>query len=743
MAAAVWLVAVGAISVAACMVAAPVAAAKKTSYIATSGAKRVWHPMVLTLYGGPWASESAANNPFLNYRLTTTFTSGASGRKYVIPCFWAADGRAAQSGATAGSVWRCLFTPDVTGPWRWSVSFKSGTNVAVRPGAGGAPVSPFDGQTGSFWVRKSNKTGRDFRGKGRLRPVAGKRHLRHDNGEWFMKHGADSPENFLGYSGFDNTPKARHHYASHRRDWRAGDPTWAKDRRGKAIVGAVNYLASAGVNSIYAMPMTVGGDAKDTWPWTTERGMWRYDVSKLSQWQILFEHMNARGVALHFVLSETENEELFERADRNVTGRGFSDARRLYYRELVARFGHLQGITWNLGEENGWLDGSGQVNTDGQRKAFLKYFSALEPYGALLALHTYPADKTRVYTPLLGKATPLTGASLQVAGWPNVHKETLQWVRASQRAGKPWVVSVDEIGGKGALPDAETPDHDRERRDVLWGALTAGAAGVEWYYQAGDQSLENFRGHANLWKTTDRAMRLLREQRVPYWAMNPADWLVDGKSNWALANSDVILAYLPWGGRARVRLAPSSSYKVGWFDPRIGGSTSLRGVRTIQSAAGGMTTIGSPPWKSNRDWALLVRREGSSSAPPLAPAPTKTPPPPPTAGSGPFALFVVDADTAKDVKGPLAARVTFRRSDLPANFSIRAIRRKGMAGPGGVRFVVNGATERVEGLAPFFIAGDWKGKVFPWKKASCGKVTLAAVATVGGARSTVEANIVC
>lgn len=278
---------------------------------------------------------------------------------------------------------------------------------------------------------------------------------------------------------------------------------------------------------------------------------------------------------------------------------------------------------------------------------------------------------------------------------------------------------------------------------MLWGALTAGAAGVEWYYQAGDQSLENFRGHANLWKTTDRAMRLLREQRVPYWAMNPADWLVDGKSNWALANSDVILAYLPWGGRARVRLAPSSSYKVGWFDPRIGGSTSLRGVRTIQSAAGGMTTIGSPPWKSNRDWALLVRREGSSSAPPLAPAPTKTPPPPPTAGSGPFAWFVVDADTAKDVKGPLAARVTFRRSDLPANFSIRVIRRKGMAGPGGVRFVVNGATERVEGLAPFFIAGDWKGKVFPWKKAPCGKVTLAAVATVGGARSTVEANIVC
>eukprot|EP00170_Pyropia_yezoensis_P004184 contig_17210_g4195 len=71
------------------MVAIPVVAAKKTSYIATTGEKRVWHPVTLTLYGGPWASESAANNPFMNYRLTTTFAT--SGRKYVVPCFWAAD----------------------------------------------------------------------------------------------------------------------------------------------------------------------------------------------------------------------------------------------------------------------------------------------------------------------------------------------------------------------------------------------------------------------------------------------------------------------------------------------------------------------------------------------------------------------------------------------------------------------------------------------------------------------------
>lgn len=67
------------ITAAALMVAVPVVAAKKASYIATTGEKRVWHPMTLILYGGPWASESAANNPFMNYRLTTTFAT--SGRK--------------------------------------------------------------------------------------------------------------------------------------------------------------------------------------------------------------------------------------------------------------------------------------------------------------------------------------------------------------------------------------------------------------------------------------------------------------------------------------------------------------------------------------------------------------------------------------------------------------------------------------------------------------------------------------
>eukprot|EP00168_Porphyra_purpurea_P009207 TRINITY_DN2221_c0_g1_i6.p1 TRINITY_DN2221_c0_g1~~TRINITY_DN2221_c0_g1_i6.p1 ORF type:complete len:751 (+),score=234.18 TRINITY_DN2221_c0_g1_i6:1013-3265(+) len=721
------------------------AGAAAASVIEISGDMRLWHPVELNLVGGPWATESDTNNPFLNFRLTATFTSlTASGRNYVIPCFWAADGKAAHTGATDGSVWRCLFTPDQTGTWRYAIEFKMGTGVALQAAGTGTPVTPFDGQTGSFRVQPTDKAGRDLRAKGKLRVVPRKRYLRFDSGEFYMKHGADSPENFLGYRGFDGSAAGKHAYAPHVRDWRRGDPTWGGSAdSSKGIVGAVNYLASVGVNAIYAMPMTVDGDAKDTWPWVAERDVWRYDVSKLAQWGLLFDHMDAVGVVLHMVLSETENEELFERADTQVGRHGFSNARRLYYRELIARFGAKNGLVWNLGEENGWADASGQVNTNSQREAFLRLVAGLEPYGALLALHTYPADKKRVYTPLLGWSSPLSGASLQVASWPRVHKETTEWVRASAQAGKPWVVSVDEIGGAGARTDAQTPDHNRERRDVLWGALTAGAAGVEWYSQRYDQTLESYRDFERLWATTDRAMRLLADARVPFWAMDPDDWRIDGNANWALAGPDALLVYLPRGGRARVHLTALGAWTVGWFNPRLGGTAALQRVRTVTaSAAGGRTVaLGAPPQDGNKDWVVLLRRNGALTASPLL-----LPPLPPSArltAGGPFALHVVDAVTGEDVKGPLMASETLRRTDLPAMFSIRADRRAGTPTAGGVRFVVNGAAERVEMLKPYFIAGDFQGKVLPWTKSPCGPMTIEAVSTAGGDRSTVRVRFVC
>ncbi|MDV7400721.1 hypothetical protein RZS08_55405, partial [Arthrospira platensis SPKY1] len=100
----------------------------------------------------------------------------------------------------------------------------------------------------------------DFRGEGRLQYV-GRHHLRFaGSGRYFLKAGPDAPETLLACADFDGTQagKARkprageatptetlHQYGPHLQDWRPGDPTW-KDGKGKALIGALNYLAGKG-----------------------------------------------------------------------------------------------------------------------------------------------------------------------------------------------------------------------------------------------------------------------------------------------------------------------------------------------------------------------------------------------------------------------------------------------------------------------------------------------------------------
>ena len=311
--------------------------------IVISGELKLWHPITLTL-DGPTAEEEGETNPFLDYRLEVTFTQG--GTSIVVPGYFAADGNAAETGATNGSKWRVHFVPRSTGEWTYTVSMRSGTDIAISDLAG--QPTPQDGLTGSFTIGESDKQGRDFRGKGVLSYVNGP-YLQFDNGDYFIKGGADSPENFLGYFEFDNTKDhgcqnnvlqdGLHRYEAHVSDWNQGDPVWHNDK-GKGIIGALNYLSSKGINSVYFLPMNTEGDGCEVYPWTeygddaSER--LRYDVSKLDQWDIVFNHMDELGLMLHIVTQEQENDQLLD-------GGSLGTQRKLYYRELMARFGYHHG----------------------------------------------------------------------------------------------------------------------------------------------------------------------------------------------------------------------------------------------------------------------------------------------------------------------------------------------------------------------------------------------------------------
>ena len=572
--------------------------------VAVSGELKVWHRVTLT-FRGLEASENGPVNPFLDCRLTVVFTNGI--RSYVVPGFFAADGRAAETGATSGRSWRVHFAPDAAGAWRWTAFFRSGPAAAIEDGAG-VPFPP-DGLTGAFEVEPSDKEGRDHRAKGRLDYV-GERYLRFaGTGQPFLKGGADSPENFLAYADFDGG--GRHRYEPHLRDWRAGDPTWGGGR-GKAIVGALNYLASQGMNSVYFLTMNVGGDGNDVWPWTAPGQRLRYDCSKLDQWEIVFSHMDAQGLMLHLVQQEQENDQLLD-------GGALGPERRLYYRELVARFGHHLALVWNLGEEN--------TNTDAERRAFASWIRGVDPYHHPIVVHTFPSrkDYDRVYEPLLG-FPGLEGPSLQIGEVGRVHEETLRWVSRSAKTGRPWFVSFDEVGpaALGVQPDADDPTHDDIRQRGLWGHLMAGGAGVEWYFgstEVGvegrekqriwwDLETEDWRTREEMWRQTRVALDFFH-RHLPFARMEPADALVSHADAWALASpGEVYAVYLrpPWATRqTELDLGPwPRDYEVLWYDTRRGGDLRKGSVEKVSGP--GPKALGAPPSNPEGDWAVLVRR---------------------------------------------------------------------------------------------------------------------------------------
>ena len=155
-------------------------------------------------------------------------TINQGGTSYTVPGYFAADGNAANTSATEGNKWRVHFCPDAEGTWFYTVSFRQGQNVAMSddPDTGTA-YSELDGQTGSFEVALSDKKEPDFRAKGRLQYI-GERYLRFaETGEYFLKQGADAPENFLAYEDFDDTPNngsRRKSWRAHENDWHSSDP---------------------------------------------------------------------------------------------------------------------------------------------------------------------------------------------------------------------------------------------------------------------------------------------------------------------------------------------------------------------------------------------------------------------------------------------------------------------------------------------------------------------------------------
>jgi hypothetical protein len=595
-----------------------------------SGELKQWHRITLHC-AGPETSETAATNLFSDYRLDATFSHAASGKSYRVPGHFAADGNAAESSAGSGNLWRVRFRPDEPGEWTYALSFRTGRDVAVDadPNAG-SPAGFFDGASGSFRVAATDKTLPDLRAAGRLAYV-GEHHLRFlGNGEWFMKCGTDAPENLLAYDDIDDTPnvgKKRKSWSPHAKD---SDPpdldqfTW-QGGRGSELMKAINYLASKKLNAFSFLTFSLDGDDDNVFPHLLTKGVddyqsarndqrWaqdkvhhdRFDVSKMDQWDRIFLFGSSRGMFLHFKTQETENN---NRMDGGKLGR----ERILYYRELVSRFGDHLALNWNIGEEN--------TNSDSVRKEIAAWFAANDPYRHPVVLHTYPPQKKKVYSPLLGKRSEYHGLSLQTSdpAFRQVFADTLEWVTKSREAGKKWVVACDEPGDAqhSLRPDNDAGNsHVDGRRNALWGHALAGGAGVEWYFgykhAHSDMTCQDFRSRDRFWDVCRHFLDFWKLSGARFQSMVNRNDLVSGSGGnanrclAAVGKHYVVQLYdgdnQAKGGVTLDLTGVSGRFRVRWYDPRNGGA--LR--KGIEVSGGKKVQLGAAPSEADQDWIVDV-----------------------------------------------------------------------------------------------------------------------------------------
>lgn len=597
-----------------------------------SGKIQKWHRLTLD-FEGPQTFELALPNPFTYYRLDVTFTHEDGFPILKVPGFYAADGNAQNTSSAEGKTWRVHFSPSKTGTWKYVVSFKAGENVALK--TGGVSAGFMDGKMGHFTVSNSDKTLPDNRAKGRLQYV-GRRYLEWaETGQPFLKVGADSPENMLHYQDFDATlddmrkldlvdeyRQLLKTWEPHAQDFEpsANAYTW-QNGKGKNILGAVNYLSSLGLNAFSFLTNSADGDDGFVYPFITindslflanhkenrtwERALYhnRFDVSKLAQWEQVFEYADTKGMFLHFKTFENENVS-------NMGKHELTNDRKLYYRELIARFAHHLALNWNLSEET-------NVDINVVRET-ASYIRNLDPYKNHVVQHTFPIgypSKGAIqpnfdyyHYNLLGFQSELTGLSLQLKK-KDIHEQVVKWVSLSEQSGRPWAIANDEQGeaSEGATVDATYPGYtgklkldnaDEMRHKVFYATLMGGGYGVEYYYgyqtEASDLHAQDHRTREVKYKQAVIAKKFFENLDVKN--MNAMDEITSTEDDFVFGNHETIVVYMPKGGTSNISL--SGLWNVEILNPITGElATQKTNVRTKISA---------PDRK--QDWVIKLTR---------------------------------------------------------------------------------------------------------------------------------------
>lgn len=370
----------------------------------------------LTLgFAGPLASEAGMTIPhtsesqafrrpstFMDYRLDVLFVHEETETQYLVPGYYAGRG-SASSQNRAGNVWLCHFRPLLPGTYTWRSEFVEGTGVAASPNGGGNPAGHFHSVQGSFEVAAAPE---DARG---MLAYVGQHQLQYlNNGEYFVARPATGLPNLLASSEFDGTETGSD-LKQYRSLYRGEPFTW-NDGRGKAVLGAVNHAVQQ--QQANTLSVKLFDEDSGVTPFRIDNNYVDYDLSKLAQWEALFDYCDRRGLALNLQLGA-----IVDTLDANESA--------LYLREMVARFGHHLAVVWDLE--------AAAVDTPDALIATSQRLKKIDPYRSPVMAHA-PDDDLE---PLLGAKT-IDGVHLASPS-PDT-----DWETQSDDAGHAWVVRVVE-----------------------------------------------------------------------------------------------------------------------------------------------------------------------------------------------------------------------------------------------------------------------------------------------------------
>jgi len=617
--------------------------------------KAIYHPYefyVDTNLGSITESDTSPN-PWKDYRLEIIFTpDGASTPAYIVPGFYCGD----TSHSGSGDLWCVRWAPPDNGSWDGVVKMWSNPDVNAEEPDGTSSAGTVSGVhdlTFDFTVGSVDTSADGFLSKGFLRYSDGYRYLQHSEGAFFLKCGMNSPEDFLSYNFYDNPLKetsgddvneydddaaGEHSHQDESGDHESGEPDWSNlpGDENEGIIGALNYVANAGLNSFYFLPYNFGGDARNCTPFLQVdiQGYMaadiakrqHYDASRCNQWWETVDWAQRKAVYLDIVLAE-EEEANWQRLDDSASADGDRGiTRSLFLKHMAAMFSPVMGLTWILCEENG-----SEEFSNSQLNDMAEYLQHCDAHDHPITVHTENGDTT-LYDGLLDDGYDwLRVTSLQKE--ENCCTQTSDKTRLQtflqdiedvfdEHDGVVPVLMMDEVHDADAIDgdDVDAPENsDDWRKKQMWDVLLSGANLGLYCGDAEDFDFEDFDDYKDTIEDAAYAHDIITNWE--FWLAEPRRDLVTGETDACcgeggaevlakVGNPQFYIIYYPdasnTGSLDLLDVSSGTNMKYHWLDPSNRNASVP--LPTSFTSPGGSWTCPSPPSASSEDWVLIVWR---------------------------------------------------------------------------------------------------------------------------------------